>query len=247
MTRFLHAKLAYVLWTSAVLALLAAPALAAGSTTGGTAAPDDPPSAPSPPAATPSAPATQQTVMTLKANRAALMGRRQRVSGSVTRRYEGRSVVIQRQEGTGWRKLATARVGADGGFNTTWRPDRSGRFTLRARLEVAPRALASESDSAQAQVTVYKSAIATWFGPGFYGSRTACGQVLTTTLVGVAHRTLPCGTKLEFLYRGRTLVVPVVDRGPYANNADWDLTTGAAKALGFVDTDRVGTIAVGRA
>jgi hypothetical protein len=240
-------KLAYVLWTSAVLALLAAPALAAGSTTGGTAAPDDPPSAPPPPAAAPSAPVAQQAAITLKATRVALMGRKQRVSGAAPSRYRGRSVVVQRQEGTGWRKLASARVGSDGRFKATWRPDRSGRFTLRARFEVAPRAMASGGDSAQAQVTVYQPAIATWFGPGFYGSRTACGQVLTTTLVGVAHRTLPCGTKVEFLYGGRTLVVPVVDRGPYANGADWDLTTGAAKALGFSDTDRVGTITVGRA
>jgi peptidoglycan lytic transglycosylase len=246
-TRFLHVKLAYVLWTSATLALLAAPALAAGSITGGTAAPDDPPSAPPPPAATPSTPVAQQAAITLKANRAALMGRNQRISGSVPRRYKGRSVMIQRQEGTGWRKLTTARVGSDGGFQTTWRPDRSGRFTLRAKFEVAPRAMASAGDSAQAQVTVYRPAIATWFGPGFYGSRTACGQVLTTTLVGVAHRTLPCGMKVEFLYRGRTLVVPIVDRGPYANGADWDLTTGASKALGFDTTDRVGTITVARA
>jgi hypothetical protein len=234
-----------VLWTSAVLALLAAPALAAGSTTGGTAAPDDPPSAPPPSAATPSAPAAQPG-FTLKAGRAALMGRKQRVSGSVPRRYSGRSIVIQRQESTGWRKLASARVGSDGAFKTTWRPDRSGRFTLRAKFEVVPRAMASGESSAQALVTVYAPALATWFGPGFYGSRTACGPVLTTTLVGVAHRTLPCGTKVEFLYRGRTLVVPVIDRGPYANGADWDLTTGAARALGFQDTDRVGTITVAR-
>jgi rare lipoprotein A len=243
-TRINHVKLACVLCTSAALALPAAPALAAGSTTGGTAAPDDPPSAPPPPVAQPTA---QPSSITLKAGRVALMGRNQRVSGTVPRRHRGRSVVIQRQDGTAWRKLASARVGSDGRFSTTWRPDRSGRFMLRAKLETAPRAIAGGSDAAQTQVSVYRPAIATWFGPGFYGSRTACGQILTTTLVGVAHRTLPCGTKVEFLYRGRTLVAPVVDRGPYANGADWDLTTAASKALGFDTTDRVGTITIGRA
>jgi rare lipoprotein A (peptidoglycan hydrolase) len=62
----------------------------------------------------------------------------------------------------------------------------------------------------------------------------------------VAHRTLPCGTRLELYYAGRRLVVPVIDRGPYVVGITWDLTTGAARALGFPGQGRVGTIAVGR-
>src|SRR5947208_2000480 len=58
-------------------------------------------------------------------------------------------------------------------------------------------------------------ALATWFGPGFYGQRTACGQTLTPAVVGVANRTLPCGTLVRFGYKGRTATVPVIDRGPY--------------------------------
>jgi hypothetical protein len=55
----------------------------------------------------------------------------------------------------------------------------------------------------------------TFYGPGgHYGRRTACGQVLTTQLVGVATYLYPCGTKIEFRYRGRTIIAPVVDRGP---------------------------------
>jgi rare lipoprotein A (peptidoglycan hydrolase) len=54
---------------------------------------------------------------------------------------------------------------------------------------------------------------------------------LTKSLRGVAHRTLPCGTKVTFRHKGRTLTVPVVDRGPYVDDRTWDLTGGACVAL----------------
>jgi rare lipoprotein A len=92
---------------------------------------------------------------------------------------------------------------------------------------------------------VHPSGIATWFGPGFYGQTTACGQTLTPAVIGVANRTLPCGTLVRVTYRGHTLTVPVLDRGPYANHADWDLTAGAAQALEITETVRVGTRVVG--
>ena len=61
--------------------------------------------------------------------------------------------------------------------------------------------------------------IVTWYGPGFYGNRTACGVPYTRTIVGVAHRTLPCGTLVRFKWHGITAVAPVIDRGPYASAA----------------------------
>ena len=70
-----------------------------------------------------------------------------------------------------------------------------------------------------------------WYGPGFYGHRTACGLALTQTLVGVAHRTLPCGTLVTFRSNGVTVTVPVVDRGPYVAGRTWDLTPGACQKL----------------
>jgi rare lipoprotein A (peptidoglycan hydrolase) len=91
---------------------------------------------------------------------------------------------------------------------------------------------------------VHPSGIATWFGPGFYGQRTACGQTLTPAVIGVAHRTLPCGTLVKVSYDGRSLTVPVLDRGPYSR-ADWDLTAGAAQALGITDTVRIAAHVVG--
>ena len=92
----------------------------------------------------------------------------------------------------------------------------------------------------------HRRAKATWFGPGFYGKRTACGQILTREVVGVAHRTLPCGTLVRLSYRGRTLVAPVIDRGPYARGVTWDLTAGAARALDLAGTARVSARLVGQ-
>lgn len=74
---------------------------------------------------------------------------------------------------------------------------------------------------------------ATWYGPGLYGNRTACGQVLRPRTVGVAHRRLPCGTPVKFEHRGRRIVARVIDRGPFTPGMTWDLTNGARKALRF--------------
>ena len=57
--------------------------------------------------------------------------------------------------------------------------------------------------------------VATWYGPGLFGNRTACGKRLTRRTVGVAHRSLPCGTRVAIRYRGRLLRTRVIDRGPY--------------------------------
>jgi rare lipoprotein A (peptidoglycan hydrolase) len=95
------------------------------------------------------------------------------------------------------------------------------------------------------RVSARRTAIATWFGPGFYGQTTACGQTLTPVLVGVANRTLPCGTLVRVSYKGHRLTLPVIDRGPYANGADWDLTAEAARALGIEDTVRIRARVVG--
>jgi rare lipoprotein A len=93
-------------------------------------------------------------------------------------------------------------------------------------------------------ISVYRGTKATIYGPGFYGKRTACGQRLTKSMIGVANRSLPCGTDVSILYRGHTLTVPVIDRGPYANGADWDLTTATATALGMDGTEWIGTISL---
>jgi rare lipoprotein A (peptidoglycan hydrolase) len=74
---------------------------------------------------------------------------------------------------------------------------------------------------------------ATWYGPGLYGNSTACGQTLRPDTIGVAHRSLPCGTPVRFVHRGRVVVTSVIDRGPYVAGIKWDLTNGARRVLGF--------------
>lgn len=66
-----------------------------------------------------------------------------------------------------------------------------------------------------------------------YGLGLACGGVLAVTQIGVAHKTAPCGTLIDFTYNGRTLRVPVIDRGPYIVGREWDLTGATAAALDF--------------
>ncbi len=80
-----------------------------------------------------------------------------------------------------------------------------------------------------------------WYGPGFYGKRTACGYAMTEDLIGVAHRTLPCGTRVTFRNpaNGRTITTKVVDRGPYVSGRDWDLTGGLCLALGHCYTGSI--------
>jgi rare lipoprotein A (peptidoglycan hydrolase) len=66
-----------------------------------------------------------------------------------------------------------------------------------------------------------------------YGYGLACGGVLGREQLGVAHKTAPCGMLITFTYAGRSLTVPVIDRGPYITGREWDLTGATADALGF--------------
>src|SRR4051812_34190378 len=173
----------------------------------------------------------------------ALLGSALSFSGTAT---PGTTVAVQRfdRRAHRWVTPATAKADRHGEFTATWQTNHIGVFTMRA-VPAEGRQVRASSLPPSMQVTVYKPARATWFGPGFYGHRTACGQKMTRTLVGVANRTLPCGTKVSLLYKGRTITVPVVDRGPYGH-ASWDLTYAAAQQLGFAYTDTLGAVSLGR-
>ncbi|MDF1542105.1 MAG: RlpA-like double-psi beta-barrel domain-containing protein [Anaerosomatales bacterium] len=86
---------------------------------------------------------------------------------------------------------------------------------------------------ATASATGWQSAKASWYGPGFYGRRTASGAVLTEGMMNVAHKSLPFGTRIQFEYKGRTATAVVNDRGPYIHGRVFDLGPGTAQALGF--------------
>ena len=123
----------------------------------------------------------------------------------------------------------------------------NGDFSLRTRTAVkrferdtglTVDGVVDRSDT-RALVRTMRAQRATWYGPGFYGNRTACGQTLSRRTVGVAHRSLPCGTKVAISYRGRFVTTRVIDRGPYAHGAHWDLTYGAARKVGLRQTARI--------
>ena len=84
-----------------------------------------------------------------------------------------------------------------------------------------------------------KRRTASWYGPGFWRNETACGKVLKRSTIGVAHKRLPCGTRVTLNKGGRWLRTKVVDRGPYMRGVSWDLTQAAAEALGMEHTERV--------
>jgi rare lipoprotein A (peptidoglycan hydrolase) len=143
--------------------------------------------------------------------------------------------------------VASVAVDGDGRFATAWTPGSAGRHKLRAVPASASSASAdAQAASAVRRVTVYRAVTSTWYGPGFYGNRTACGQRLTRTTLGVAHRTLPCGTRVALRLDGRSIVVPVIDRGPYARGVTFDLTGATARALDAMYTARIGAAILSR-
>ena len=169
-----------------------------------------------------------------KAPRQVRVGRVVRVEGALRSSLRRRVVVLElRSRGT-WRVIDRDPTSRGGRFATAWRPPTAGFYRLRVR-PIDARA----SATADRVVDVYRSSAASWFGPGLYGRRTACGQTLAPGLVGVAHKRLPCGTRVRFRYRGRSVVASVVDRGPYAGAREWDLTAATKRALGFPSTGAV--------
>jgi rare lipoprotein A len=152
----------------------------------------------------------------------------------------GRDVVLQQlDERRGWHAIARTRVRTTERFEVRLRATRSGRISLRAVLARRGRTVAAQS-APIAGLNVYLPAKATFYGPGFFGQETACGQLLTPELHGVAHKRLPCGTLVAVMFAGRELVVPVIDRGPFNGDFTWDLTQATADALGFTGAGEIG-------
>lgn len=79
----------------------------------------------------------------------------------------------------------------------------------------------------------WSSVLASWYGADFYGHQTGCGQTYNATIMGVANKTLACGTLVTIRYGGRQVTVPVIDRGPYSGDRVFDLSNAVRLALGF--------------
>jgi rare lipoprotein A len=78
--------------------------------------------------------------------------------------------------------------------------------------------------------------LASWYGPGFHGRRTASGERFDAHGLSAAHRTLPLGSRVRVtnLANGKRVVLRVTDRGPFVRGRIIDVSYGAAGALGMV-------------
>jgi rare lipoprotein A len=163
-----------------------------------------------------------------------LSGTRIRTTGALGSGDSGKTVLLQVSRGDGWNTVDRARTGGGGRFVAYFAPKTLRHYSVRVRT-----ADGSATGGLAGGVTVYRASAASWYGPGFYGHRTACGQTLRSGTLGVANTHLPCGTRVTFHYRGHTVVAPVIDRGPYSGNREYDLTAKTKQRLGFGSTGTV--------
>jgi rare lipoprotein A (peptidoglycan hydrolase) len=166
------------------------------------------------------------------AGKHATVGDTVKVRGKVTPAGAERRVVVRIG---GSKEPVTA--GSDGRFSVGWRAGSTG--TRLVKVLAGSNRVATASSAKAGRVTVYRRASASWYGPGLYGNPTACGGTLTPSTLGVAHRAMPCGTKLRLRYGGRSVAVRVIDRGPFSGDREFDLTAATKEKLGFPDTGTV--------
>ncbi len=146
----------------------------------------------------------------------------------------GQVVALQERWGRGWRTLARTHTRGGGRFRLSFTAHRLG--SEQVRLHFAGDTYGRPAHRRLGQLNVYRLAGASWYGGG--GSL-ACGGSLSSSTLGVANKTLPCGTLVTLRYNGRSVRVPVVDRGPYVEGREFDLTEATKQALGFGDTGDV--------
>jgi rare lipoprotein A len=84
------------------------------------------------------------------------------------------------------------------------------------------------------------TALAGSSGPAAFGRKTACGGVVTPSTEGVAHPTLPCGARIFITFHHHTVLVQVIDRGPYQQGRQFDLTDALARRLGLSGVQEIG-------
>jgi hypothetical protein len=164
---------------------------------------------------------------------AVLAGHRALYGGHLVPARGARRVSLEARTGHGWQTIGVARTGRGGGFRIHARAA-GGR---RLRIVFAGDGLNARSIQPAGRMVVFTADMASWYNDA---GKTACGYHAG---LGVANRSLPCGTKVRFYSGGRTVTATVDDRGPYVGGRDWDLNQNTAAALGF---GGVGTVWVAR-
>ncbi len=158
-------------------------------------------------------------------------GKHAGVIGTVVPGVSGLTVSLQVRRGDRWKPIDRDRTDAAGRYHLRERLRRTGSARVRVRVAAAPGV--APAKRAVGRLNVFRSANASWYGPGLYGRQTGCGGTLQAGKLGVAHKSLPCGTLVTFRHGDRTVRVPVIDRGPYVGGREYDLTAATAERLGF--------------
>jgi len=158
-------------------------------------------------------------------------GRRAVVAGRVVPAVAGLAVALQARSDGRWHAFERDRTDAAGRYRLRQRFRSTVSRRVRVRVADAPGIVAGKRRLGR--LNVYRVAYASWYGPGLYGNRTGCGGTLYAGRLGVAHKTLPCGTMVTFKRGHRQVRVPVIDRGPYVGGREYDLTEATAARLGF--------------
>jgi rare lipoprotein A len=156
-------------------------------------------------------------------------GQRVYVIGTAQPAVAGLHARLQVLGGRGWRTIDKDRTSAGGRYVLRDRVHRPMSARVRVLIVSANARLARKVG----RLNAYRSSYASWYGPGLYGNHLGCGGRLGTGTVGVAHKTLPCGTKVTLRHGRRSLRVRVIDRGPYVGGREYDLTAATARRLGF--------------
>jgi hypothetical protein len=156
------------------------------------------------------------------------------VAGVLRPALAGRTVALQRHGRHGWRTILRATTRVHGAFVFRYTPH--SLITERLRVVFAGDRGDLGSHRNVGRLSSYRLAGASWYGGG---GGLACGGQLTASTMGVANKTLPCGTLVTLRYGGHEVRVPVVDRGPYVAGRDFDLTEATKRALGFNDVGEV--------
>jgi hypothetical protein len=179
--------------------------------------------------------AAAPTVTATETGRNVLIGESVSVRGAVAPASAAdRTVALEERRGDRWLTVAHARTHRHGRYRLRFRPDAPG--TVRLRVLVPGAGADLRARRTLGSVNVYRKAFASWYGGS---GPLACGGTLTASTMGVASKTLPCGTMVGLRLGRRSVRVPVVDRGPYVAGREFDLTAATKRALGFGD---LGTI-----
>jgi rare lipoprotein A len=164
-----------------------------------------------------------------------LAGRTAIVRGTVQPWRAGRLVRLEVLRGKRWSAVDHDRTDGRGRYALSHVPRATG--SRHARVTFSGDVANARAVRRIGTLHAYRGALASRYD--LYGGALACGGSLGYDSLVVAHKTLPCGTKVRVRYRGRVATATVRDRGPYTGGREYDLAGAVARRLGFNGVGRI--------